>query len=619
MIRLIEIYTEELPASYLPPILNFAKKFFRKVFKCKVGVVGTPRRIVLNLEADLSNDEISSALEEFVSSAPMPKRMRWDDSGIKFARPIRGLLVLSDDGPVKGIRLGGVVSDEFTFYLDGQSLLKKEKKIASVEQYREFLSSISVELDPERRKDLIVEALKKIGQERKLNVNLEDDLLWEVVFLVESPYVFVGEFDPKFLDLPKEVLITSMARNQKLFTFSDDDGRISNVFAGVLEGQDRKGFDYSQVLKRVTSVLSARLSDALFFWEEDKKVPLTERAQALKRVILHKDIGSVWDKIERVGELADVLALEVGLEEREKGYLKEAISIYKADLETLMVYEFPELEGVMGYYYALAQGYPEEVALAIREHYRPVNFEDDLPEGKVSWALAVLDRVVDITAYFKAGLRPTGSEDPFGVRRMVLTLMKLVLEGEFAVNLDRLFSESIKLWDCDESVKGEIEDYFKDRFLNFLQNRSIRRDIAGAVWNRWRLDLRTALEVARELNKMAKSEEFQKAVKVLERTHKITKKVDKAALPEVDPSLFQTEEEKELFSAYEEVKERFLADIQTSNWQSAVREYSNLYDVLHRFFDKVMVNVEDEKLRANRLALMYGINRLFGENLAQFF
>ena len=619
MIKLIEIYTEEMPARYVPAILNFAKKFFRKGFGCKVDVLGTCRRLVIEIEGEVSSERVGPLLEEFVRTAPMPKRMRWDESGLRFARPIRGLLVLSDKGPVENIELGKIKSGGFTFYLDGKTMLREKREVKSLEDYLSFLSSISVELSPSKRKALILEALKEIGKEKGVRVNLEEDLLEEVVFLVESPYVFAGEFDARFLELPPEVLVTSMARNQKLFTFSMPDGHISNIFAGVLEGQDRRGFDYSQVLSRVKSVLSARLSDALFFWDEDIRIPLTERAKSLKRVILHKDIGSVWDKVENVRALAERVVEELRLDERQREWLFTAISVYKADLETLMVYEFPELQGVMGYYYALAQAYPEAVALAIKEHYHPINFEDRLPLGRISWVLSVLDRVVDITAYFKAGLRPTGNEDLFGVRRMVLTLMKLVLEGDFSLNLDRLFSESIKLWKCSEEVKEEIKDYFKDRFLNFLQSRSIRRDIAEAVWRKWGLDLQSGLEVARALNKMAKAEEFQKTVKVLERTYKITKKVDKDSLPEVDPSLFEFKEERDLFSAYNNVKARFLSEVARRSWQSAVKVYSELYEVLHNFFDKVMVNVKDESVRANRLALLWRINELFAENLARFF
>ncbi len=617
---LIEIYTEELPASYVGGIIAFAKKFFRKAFKGKVEVYGTCRRIVA-LGRDLSAftpSDVETALLEFVKQVPLPKRMRWDDSGLEFARPIRGLLVLNGE-EVLGVRLGKISSANITFYLDPKTLLRKEKEVHSVSEYLEFLDSLGIVLDQERRKQVIVERLNSLCEEKFARPNLDKALLDEVTYLVEAPYLFVGEFEERFLELPPEVLISSMARNQKLFTMSYEDGRMAPYFVGVLEGQGRPDFDFSKVVKRVQSVLSAKLSDALFFWEEDKKVSLHQRARDLDRVILHEKIGSLRNKLEKMKALAGPLAEMVGLSGSEREKLLTAIELSKADLETLMVYEFPELEGIMGYHYARVQGIDEDVALAIRDHRRPVNFEDDLPESKLARLVALLERVSDITAYFKAGLKPTGSEDPFAVRRMVLTLIKLVFNMPEAVDLDSLFRESIKLWECDDRVLVEIEDYFKDRVVAYLRDRGIRSDIASAVWRRWRLNLKKAMDIGKSLNKIAKTQEFQDTVKVLERTYKIVKKVDRSSLPKVDPSLFQTSQEEALWKTYNSIKSEFDSKVDSGDIAGAVKTYSSLASPIHDFFSEVMVNVEDERIRANRMAMMWEINKAFSEKLAEFF
>ncbi len=617
---LVEIYTEELPASYVGGIVAFGRKFFRRTFKGKVDVYGTCRRIVV-LGRDLSGftpPELESALLDFLKQVPLPKRMRWDDSGLEFARPVRALLVLRGE-EVLALRLGNVSSANITFYLDPKTLLRKEKEVHSVSEYLEFLASLGIVLDQERRKQVIVERLKALCEERSAIANLDEALLEEVTYLVEAPYLFVGQFEERFLELPPEVLISSMARNQKLFTMSYPDGRMAPYFVGVLEGQGRPDFDFSKVVKRVQSVLSAKLADALFFWEEDKKVPLRQRAKDLDRVILHEKIGSLRNKLEKMKALADPLARMVGLSGPEKEKLLTAIELSKADLETLMVYEFPELEGIMGYHYARAQGIDEDIALAIRDHRRPVNFEDDLPDSRLARLLGVLERVSDITAYFKAGLKPSGSEDPFAVRRMVLTLIKLVLNMPEAVDLDSLFRESIKLWECNDRVLVEIEDYFKDRVIAYLRDRGIRSDIASAVWRRWRLNLKKAMETGKSLSKIAKTKEFQDTVKVLERTYKIVKKVDRSSLPQVDPSLFQTSQEEALWKTFQSVKSEFDSNLASGDVAGAVRAYSSLAGPIHDFFSEVMVNVEDEKIRANRMAMMWEINKAFSEKLAEFF
>ncbi len=620
---LIELYTEELPAGYMPNILKSTKKFFRKAVKGDLRVWGTSRRIViyykeLHSKVLINNDVLANLLLEYVEQLPLPKRMRWDGSGLTFARPIRNLLVIHNNDIVKGVQLGELLSSDLTFFLEGKSLLRQSKKISSMDDYLGFWQTIGVVLDPEKRKELIVSELERLSSDLGCKANIEKDLLEEVVFLTEAPALFVGKFNKKFLELPSEVLITSMAKNQKLFTLSYPDASMAPFFIGVLEGEDRKGFDYSKIVERVESVLEARLSDAYFFWNQDRQISLEERAKQLDKVILHAKIGSLLDKIKRTISLIEVVHSDLNLTKEEFEELKKIIYLSKADLETLMVYEFPELEGIMGYYYALAQGYSESIAIGIRQHYMPRTAEDDLPSTKLGRLASLFEKVSSITAYFGAGLRPTGNEDPYGVRRFVLTLIKLVFQMQESVNLDRIFEQSIKLWGCQEDLKAELEEYFHDRVVNYLSARGIRKDIIEAVWRRWRLDLQRVLKIAKELNAIAKKEEFGLALKVVERTHKITKKAPES-LPEVDVSLFNEEEELQLWSAFNDRRDLFVNLVEKGKIKEAVRVYADLYPLLHKFFDNVMVNVEDEAVRDNRLSMLRQINRLFGDKIAVFY
>ncbi len=613
---LIEVYSEEIPAAYMPSILRQAKKFFRNALKAKVDILGTCRRLVILAEGIDENIDASTAVNEFVSRISLPKKMRWDDSGIRYARPIRNILALSDNGLVK-FSLGNLVSNNQTLFLDGRNFLLTTKGLESIDDYFSFMRSIGVILSPEERKERLKTALLAVGKENGCVPNIEESLLEEINYLIESPYVFVGRFDKLFLELPREVLISSMAKNQKLFTMSDKDGNMVNLFAGVLEAQSRQGFDYSDIVDRVESVLSAKLSDAYFFWKEDIKIPLKERAKALDKVLLHAGIGSMRDKIDKMKTLIKDSADVLGIDAKEKEELLTAAELSKADLESLMVYEFPELQGIMGYYYAIAQGIDKPIAEAIKGHYHPVNFEDSLPESRLGRFLSIIERVSDITAYFKAGLKPTGNEDPFGVRRMVLTLIKLIVNSPESINLKKLFGISVSIWDAPPEVLPDIEAYFKDRVLALFVQRGIRRDIASAVWNTWGMNIRKGLEVARELNRLSKTDDFKQALKVIERTHKITKKVDKSALPDVDTKLFEEKEESELWKEFSSIEKEFNKDSVDIN--AIVSAYAKLSPYIHEFFDKVMVNVNDQAIRNNRLSIMLRINRLFSKKAADFY
>ncbi len=615
---LIELYTEEIPAGYLPEVVKFAKKFFRSNLKCRVQVFATNRRVVIDAERQVSfsSEELKSVLFGFIKDVPFPKRMKWDESGLFFARPIRSILCVDERGKVISFEMFGLKTSNITYVMD-ENLKQIEIVVDDCDDYYSKIYDKGIILSQHRRTEYIKDELLKKAQELGCVANIEDKLLSEVSYLVEKPTVEVGRFNEKFLALPNEVLITSMAKNQKLFTFSDKEGKLTNIFAVVLDGKKQ---DTSSIIDTVCWVLSARLSDALFFWEEDLKINLKDRVKSLSRVVLHNKIGSYYDKILVMLGLADVLIERLGFDEEKAAILKDATYLSKADLETAMVYEFPELEGIMGYYYALKQGFDERIALAIRGHIKPQTFEDDIPDDIFSQLVGVLDRTSDIVAYFGVGLKPTGTQDPYGVRRMVLTLIKLVCLMDLEVNLDTLIREGIKLWKYNENLYNEIADYFSERVISFYENYGIQRDIATAVWRRWQMDIRRGLKIGKGLSAIKRKDKkrFGDALKVVERAYRIIRK-EKDIPDRVDPSLFEYEEEKVLWDKFSQIFSQVLNADEGERIEQAINSYANFSPVLHNFFSVVMVNVEDKEIKGNRLAMMKKIRDLFSRQVAEFF
>ncbi len=618
---LIEIGTEEMPAAYLSQALKFSKKFWKQALKTKADVFFTCRRIIISFssESDIPIQDLQSHLDNFIKEIPFQKRMRWDDSGIRFVRPIRWLFSVKECDSIEllALKIGNVNSADKSFYIEGKGLLKQERQIKGIDDYFSFLDEVGVIPDFEKRKELIKSQSVDLAKAKGAEANIINGLLEELAFLAEAPVMFLGHFDERFLALPFDVLLTSMAKNQKLFTVSYPDGKTAPFFIGMVEAQDRKGFDFSDVLSNVDSVLDARLSDALFFWEQDNKAGLTSKIDGLKSIILHEKIGSYYDKAKVIEGLCPLVADMLSMSEKELQELKQSAYLSKADLLSLMVYEFPELEGIMGYYYALKDGLSQNVALAIKEHSLPKGAGDDLPKSRLGMPLAILDKIAHISGFFGAGIRPSGSEDPYGIRRAVIGIIRIIINSQEPLLLDRLFRESIKLWGFNDESYSDIERFFSDRVVSAFIDRSIRRDIAIACVDKWGLDIYNAYKTARALNKMAKGPEFQDALKVLQRVYKITKNAD--TVYEVDASLFEDAIEEKLWSAFQEAEKEFNNALSKGDVSSAVIIYSRLLPVLHKYFEAVMVNVDDEAVKHNRLAVMQSIYRLFTKSIAKFY
>ncbi|MEE8638592.1 MAG: glycine--tRNA ligase subunit beta, partial [Candidatus Margulisiibacteriota bacterium] len=379
---------------------------------------------------------LSSIFPEIISSLYQPLAMRWGEVDFKFIRPIHWIAALCGYKIVK-FTLAGIKSSDKT---EGHRYAKNPKSAIrnpNIENYKKILAKLGVVVDQEERKELIRQKVAAVAKKAKVEALIEEDLLNEVTFLVEDPAAYPGKFNQEFLKIPQEVLITSMKKNQKYFPAVDRAGKLMAKFVVVTDGCRNP-----KVVEGNQKVLSARLSDAKFFFEEDKKLPLKVRIPDLERIAFFEKLGTISHKIERMGKLSEWIGKRLGLEKEGLKTARRITELCKADLTTKMVYEFPELQGVMGREYALLSGEDPKVAQGIFEHYLPRCAEDKLPRSSEGTVVALADRIDSLVGCFSVGAIPTGSEDPYGLRRAVHGIIRIVLEKKIDLLLDEIIEHS---------------------------------------------------------------------------------------------------------------------------------------------------------------------------------
>ena len=449
-------------------------------------------------------------------------------------------------------------------------------------------------------------------RQNKWVINLDPDLLEEVTNLVEYPTAFVGDFEERFLSVPEEVLVTSMKEHQRYFEIRNQAGMLLPHFISVRNGNSVK---LDNVIKGNQKVLAARLEDGEFFFEEDKKLSIEDCVEKLKNVTFHEKIGSMYKKMQRVGLISQVIGKRVGLSEEELTDLKRASEIYKFDLVTNMVNEFPELQGIMGEKYALLKGEKPAVATAIREHYMPISSEGELPKTAIGAVLAIADKIDSVLGFFAVGMIPSGSNDPYALRRQTYGIVRIVeaqgwtfpftdMQGAIvdAVNEDVLdygihFNRDQK----------EFIEFFKGRIRQRLQIYNVRHDIIDAVLDSHQDDLVQVFKTAQIFDEHLTDEHFKEAMEALTRVINLTKKMEPDVITyKVDPKLFENDTEKELYEAVKEAEDQFANQSMAENYQTL----TNLRPVIERYFNETMIMVEDEKVRDNRLNQLAIITRM---------
>ncbi|MCL8495697.1 glycine--tRNA ligase subunit beta [Apilactobacillus sp. F1] len=543
--------------------------------------------------------EVLMGLKDVITSMTFPTLMKWNVYRLDFIRPIRWMVALLDD-EVLPIQILDVTASNVS---RGHRFLGQDTTINSADEYEEKLKEQFVIVDAQKRKDLIVKQIKEIQDENNWVININPGLLEEVNNLVEWPTAFFGKFDEKYLQLPSEVLITSMKDNQRFFYVNDQNGNILPFFISVRNGNSEY---IENVIAGNEKVLTARLEDAMFFYQEDQAKDIDFYVNKLKKVSFHDKISTMFEKMQRVEKIAEVIGQHAKLSDQELKDVKRAAQIYKFDLVTGMVGEFSELQGVMGEKYALLKGENEAVATAIREHYMPISATGELPSTKVGSVLSLADKFDSILTFFAAGMIPSGSNDPYALRRQANGIVRIVKNEELNFNLTEMMEAFINAEkdanvapDLDQNKEiSEIVSFIKDRIVKQLKADKIRHDIIDAAGNSNNDNIEFIFNVADILDEHKEDDNFKESVEALTRVLRISEKQDFASDDlNVDESLFENDSEKNLHSNVEAISGDFFS-------LSANDEYNKLFDLkdsINDYFDQTMVMAKDENVKNNHL------------------
>ena len=538
--------------------------------------------------------DILLGMSDIIKAMTFPTKMRSDSNDFEFVRPIHWLVSLfgSDVIPVKILDITAGRKTQ------GHRFLGDSVVLANADDYEDALKDQFVIADADERKDMIVRQMNELVKKNNWQVKPDRDLLEEVTYLVEYPTVFAGSFDEKYLKIPDEVLITSMKDNQRYFEVYDENGKLINHFIAVRNGNK----DYlDNVISGNEKVLVARLDDAQFFYDEDRKYPLSHFVDRLKNVSFHDKIGSMAEKMQRVRMIGDYLAKRWDLPENVVKDFDRASELYKFDLVTQMVGEFAELQGVMGMHYARLAGEDEEVSVAIKEHYMPATAEGPLPETTVGSLLSIADKIDTIVTFFGAGMIPTSSNDPYALRRYAYGIVRILLNEKWSLPFNEVLPEIISMLNGVTPAKlpksdadQEIADFVRDRVKQYLQKNVLASS---------QQDPSQILAAATVLQLHHDDEEFKPVVESLTRIDNILKKAKFKSNTAVDESLFDDNSEKELYAGVQNLQDiESLADL----YQGFVQ----LQPVIDQYFETNMIMAKDEKVKNNRLAQLYAVNEL---------
>ncbi len=667
---LLEIGTEEVPAHVMPGILKeLAEKAEKALQEQRIGfssvrTVGTPRRSALLVEgleerqADISSENrgpsvqiafdadgnptkaaqgfargqkvdpkdlvvkdgyvyamvheegkataelLQSILPELICGLSFPNSMRWADLDFKFIRPLRWMVALygSEVIPFEVAEVpSGRVSRGHRFLSQG------DFEIADAESYEKACEEQFVIVDQERRKAMIREQIEKTAKDHGGAAEITEDLLEEVLYLVEYPTALCGKFEEKYLKLPAEAVITPMRDHQRYFPVKTEAGALLPLFITVRNG----GSDYLDVVQHGNErVLKARLEDAQFFFDEDRKKSLEEHREKLKTVVFQEGLGSVYEKTERLQKLAEKISDALGVSAEDKEAALRAALLSKADLVTGMVTEFTELQGIMGREYARLDGESEAVALAIDEHYMPRFAGDKQPQTVAGRIVSVADKIDNLVATFSRGLIPTGSQDPFALRRQALGLVNMLVEAKYQLSLRELVDTAMDLLSITDAkarakMQQDVSDFMRLRLKNVLAGK-VRYDVVDAVLADVD-DLYAVTLRAQAVEDFIRREQSEKFVQAFVRAGNLAKKAENTAINE---ALFQTDEEKALFAAFRTAGKTVTEFTSKRDFSGAAEALTALAAPIDAFFDAVMVMDPDENIRNNRLGLLKSIHLL---------
>lgn len=570
-------------------------------------------------------------LMDILTSLSFPKTMRWADYEFRFVRPIRWMVALFGDQIIP-VEICGVKSGKFSMghrfmqqslkaAAESQGLLsaalskvgnkvysalagvKGAVEIPSAGDYKKVMYDNFVMVDQDERRALILQQIKDLAAQNGGEAEINEDLLEEVNYLVEWPTALCGKFEEKFLSLPKECIITPMREHQRYFPVLDEDGNLLNKFITVRNG----GSEHLDIVTHGNErVLRARLSDAEFFFNEDRATKLEDRLEKLKTVSFQEGLGNMYDKSERLVKMAEMLrfAINTPVDEEE---LRRCALLCKTDLVTGMVIEFTELQGVMGREYALLDGEKPEVATGIFEHYLPRFAGDALPATTIGRIVGIGDKLDNICATFSRGLAPTGSQDPYALRRQALGVINILLDANYHISLAKIIAGTLYLLDIKPEETGklvpQIMEFFKQRLRNLLMDQGIRYDVIDAVFADKRNDDMVDLAVrCKALAAYVEAGNAEPLVQVSVRVSNLCKKIEKEVA--ISGALFKDESENKLHEVVAAVSKEIIPEIVLYDYAAVLKAGEKVIDPVNTFFDNVMVMDEDENVKNNRLAML---------------
>lgn len=548
-------------------------------------------------EGKHTSEVLKTIVPEAIKNVTFPKAMRWGGKNMRFARPIRWMVALLNN-EVLDIDLEGIKSSNIT---RGHRFLgEKEFEVNSVEEYFEKLDKNFVVLDQHKRKEMIREQAVEVAKYLGGEVELDEDLLEEITFLVEYPTAFYGEFDEEYVKLPKEVVTTPMKEHQRYFPVLKD-GKLLPNFIAVRNGDSNR---IDLVKAGNEKVLRARLADALFFYHEDTKKPLESFVDKLQTVVFQAKLGTVYDKTLRIEKLSQVILNELNMTESKENTLRAA-KLCKADLVTNMVFEFTELQGIMGRDYAQVSGENEEVCQGIFEHYLPRFAGDILPETNTGIALSIADKLDSIAGFFAIGIKPSGSQDPYALRRQALGILSILLDRKLSVNLNNLINAALDNYSNlefnKEEVASQIVEFFVERVKNLFKDLGIRYDVIDAVLNNNLDDISDIHTRALELNRWLQKDEL---VEMLTAFNRVSTLAEKATTDIVKEDLLKEDAEIKLYNGFKEIKSNVESLLLDKKYNEALDAFATLRPLVDNLFDNVMVMDKDEAIKENRLGLL---------------
>ena len=553
-------------------------------------------------------------LENIIASIDFKKKMRWGDKDFAFVRPIRNIVALFGNEIIK-TKIAGIETNN---KITGHRLLSpKFVEINNPKDYEEILLKKHVIVSREKRLENIINQLEKIEKENNFEAVSKKKVSEIVVDLVEEPYLLTAEFDFKFLEVPKEVLTSEMIEHQKYFPLikknNNKNGDLTNIF--VITANQPKT---PQIIAGNIRVLTARLSDGRFLYQEDIKKGMDEMNGRLSMLMFRKELGSVADKVKRLEKNAASLIEALNYNENKDNILK-AIKYMKADLVSNMVYQFPELQGIMGSYFAKEMGLGENISTAIKEQYKPLFANDDIPSNDTGKAIAILDKIDNIVAGFYVGDIPTGSQDPNALRRQALGIINILVKSQKHLSLKKLIEETINSMPKEsknnksENLINDIFDFFKSRFENDLH---FSKDSISGVLSTEIDDIYDAYLKISAIDEFRKKNEelFSNLLLVFKRVKNIIKTSNTLIFEE---SILEEKAERELYKIYKEKETQIKKLIENKEYQKTFSMLSSLYEPLDNFFKEIMVMVDDDKLKNNRIALLSLVDKIF-KNMLDF-